>query len=124
MLDIDDFKGVNDTYGHLAGDKLLIVLGKILEENIRDADFCWRYGGDEFIIALPGSSAQKALSVAERVRKKIEKASLKVKGEKVHFSASFGVSERSNEMSWRKLVDKADKAMYQSKHNGKNRITA
>lgn len=123
MLDIDDFKGINDTHGHLAGDNLLIALGKILERNIRDVDFCGRYGGDEFIIALPGISAQRALSVAERVRKKIEKVSLKVKGEKVQFSASFGISQSTNEESWRELVDKADKAMYQSKHKGKNRIT-
>lgn len=123
MMDVDNFKQINDTYGHLAGDKLLILLGKILDRNIREVDFCGRYGGDEFIIALPGISAQKAQAVAERVKRKTEKVSLKINTEEVGFSVSIGISQRSNEKSWRELVDKADKAMYSSKNKGKNCIT-
>jgi diguanylate cyclase (GGDEF)-like protein/PAS domain S-box-containing protein len=95
MLDVDNFKEINDTYGHLAGDKILNSLGKILKQNIREVDFCGRYGGDEFIVALPGISAQKALVVAERFKSKIEKVSLKITKEKVKCSVSIGISQRS-----------------------------
>lgn len=123
LIDVDDFKSVNDTYGHLAGDQVLIKLGNIIQINLRDTDFCGRYGGEEFIVALPNTSLSQGVHAAERLRRQIENYSFEFVGTQIKLTASFGVAQLSDENSPSKLIDKADKAMYESKSKGKNLIS-
>ncbi|UWG96664.1 sensor domain-containing diguanylate cyclase [Dehalobacter sp. DCM] len=123
MIDIDNFKSVNDTYGHLAGDKVLIALAKTIQKEIRNIDLFGRYGGEEFIIALPEIEGSSAKSIAERLRKKIEKTKISYKKQALRVTASFGAAQLSDEKNPKELLDKSDQAMYLSKGNGKNRVT-
>ncbi len=115
MLDIDYFKKYNDTYGHIAGDNLLVSLAAIISQDIRETDLLIRYGGEEFLILLPQTELQSALEVAERIRKDVE-----AKGE---ITVSLGVSNYDKEMQNRGvLISKADEALYQAKGAGRNRV--
>jgi diguanylate cyclase (GGDEF)-like protein len=120
MMDIDDFKKINDTHGHQEGDRVLREISKLIRETARDLDICARYGGEEFALVLPQTGAQEALRLAERIRVGVE----------THFSQIFkvtismGVSTCPlDATSAEKLIEKADQALYQSKRNGKNRVT-
>ncbi|NPA10805.1 MAG: diguanylate cyclase [Epsilonproteobacteria bacterium] len=120
-LDIDDFKHINDTYGHPVGDEVLKNLAKVLTENLRKNDVVIRFGGEEFIIFLDCvGEIQTAKMIAENLRKKVEEFDFKV--EKI--TCSFGVAcERIDTYKdFDKLYDKADKALYLAKQNGKNRV--
>jgi diguanylate cyclase (GGDEF)-like protein len=127
--DIDYFKKVNDTYGHQAGDLVLKEFAKCIMDNIRmDVDWLTRYGGEEFLIVLPETLSDSALSVAERIRENATQRVITWEGKDIKISASFGVvglEERELEMdiSSEALILKADKALYQSKHDGRNRVT-
>jgi len=115
MLDIDYFKKYNDTYGHIAGDNLLIRLAAIVSQEIRDTDLVIRYGGEEFLILLPETELQSALEVAERIRKDVE-----AKGD---ITVSLGVSTYVKEMQNKEaLISSADEALYQAKGAGRNRV--
>lgn len=117
ILDIDDFKNVNDTYGHLTGDKVLIELSNILISNTRETDFAGRWGGEEFIIICPKTNKEEILVISENIRKKIEEHDFEEVGYK---TASFGVTSFESKDSLTTLISKADKAMYISKTKGKN----
>lgn len=120
LLDIDDFKKVNDTYGHLAGDEFLIEFGNILTSVTRETDFVGRWGGEEFLIICPKANKENALKAAENLREEIEKHKFK----KVeHKTASFGVSTYKEGDSLIELVARADEAMYASKSQGKNKVS-
>jgi diguanylate cyclase len=120
LLDIDDFKKVNDTYGHLVGDKVLIDISKILSKFTREIDIVGRWGGEEFLIICPKTNEKEASVVAEKLRKKIEEYPF----EKVeHKTISCGVSSYKENDSIDQLLIRADKAMYFSKTEGKNRVT-
>lgn len=124
MLDIDDFKGINDTYGHDFGDQVLCRLTKIIEESIRDADFFARYGGEEFIVALLESDVEATHIAAERVRKAVESNEIpSAAGENVRFSISIGVAILKKEnQSPDEVIKMADEALYRAKRAGKNRV--
>ena len=120
LLDIDDFKEVNDTHGHLVGDKVLIDIARILKNCTREIDIVGRWGGEEFLIVCPNTNEKEAAKVAEKLRDKIEKNQFDVVGNK---TVSFGVSTYKENDSIIKLLRRADEAMYSSKTKGKNRVT-
>ncbi|MDO8886372.1 sensor domain-containing diguanylate cyclase [Candidatus Oleimmundimicrobium sp.] len=125
MLDLDDFKSYNDTYGHPQGDKLLRKIAKILTGNCRGSDIVARYGGEEFVVILPETDEQGAFSVAEKVRQAVKEYRF-IDGQKrnKHITISLGVAQNSDKLSGPKdLVKKADEALYKSKQEGKNRTT-
>lgn len=120
MLDLDDFKNVNDRFGHITGDKVLKDVAKIVMDSIRKEDIFGRYGGEEFIIILPKTDIELATEVAERIRVNIE--SKKILGDKRPVTVSMGISTYPIHAKWKQeLVEKADQALYVAKENGKNR---
>lgn len=122
MLDLDHFKSVNDTYGHDAGDLALRVIADALRQELRAVDTAARYGGEEFAVILPQAGLEGALSVAERLRARIESVEIPKVG---RISASLGVASFPTHASSRDaLVTIADRALYQAKHEGRNRICA
>ena len=119
MIDIDDFKNVNDQSGHVEGDRVLSILGTLLKEETRLADICCRYGGEEFIIILPSTDIQEAGVFAERVRLMVEKS--RPSGHRV--TVSIGVASCGEKLTTaQSLVEKADAEMYKAKKHGKNRV--
>ena len=127
IMDIDDFKTFNDTYGHLAGDYILGHVASIIKSNIRAPDFPSRYGGDEFFLILPETDTQNAKNVAERIRIKIFESSENLKYNNIkierRLSASFGVSEYFSELGDTKsFIRYVDSLMYTAKQNGKNQV--
>ena len=127
MLDIDDFKVFNDTFGHPRGDKVLQMVSDAIRENLREMDVAARYGGEEFVVVLPETDLEGANGVAERIRRSVEQLSF-IGGDgipPVRKTVSVGVaSYPRNATSQGKLIETADRAMYVSKRSGKNRVTA
>jgi len=122
MLDIDHFKRINDTYGHVAGDRVLVLLGADLLLALRDVDSACRYGGEEFLLVLPESDADKAMETAERIRKRIESLQLNIDQKSIDVRVSLGVATfPDNANAAGSLVELADQAMYQAKQLGRNR---
>ncbi len=124
MLDIDDFKQVNDKYGHLVGDIVLKEIASVIQKTIRHVDIPARYGGEEFTIILPETAALNAVIIAERLRQKISQIQVKVDDSTIISpTVSIGIAEFPNASDGIKgLIDSADKALYVSKENGKNCI--
>lgn len=127
MFDIDHFKIFNDTYGHACGDYVLISVSKIIKANVRQQDMASRYGGEEFTVMLPNTLKEDAMVVAERIREIIEETDFVYEGQHMHVTISGGVSVYDKELNpvreTKELVEQADKALYVSKNNGRNRIT-
>lgn len=125
LLDIDHFKKVNDTYGHLAGDRCLKQIAAYLKESIRDIDRCYRYGGEEILIFFSRTSNQSIKNRVESIREGISRLVIKDDNDKIFkVTASFGLSEYpSDETNIERLIELADKSLYYSKENGRNRIT-
>lgn len=124
MIDVDEFKDINDKYGHLIGDKVLKNIGRLILESTRESDFCFRFGGDEFIIILPYTDKKEAIDVGNRIKKNIQAImNLDTSMENIDITLSMGVAEWKTGMDIRELVDLADKNMYISKSMGKNKIT-
>lgn len=124
MCDIDFFKKVNDTYGHLAGDEVLKVFSSILKESIRKSDWVARYGGEEFLIVLNGADKNKAVEIAERIRQKVERTAIKYNDLEIKITSSFGVYEVSGENNYLDVIEKADKNLYTAKNTGRNKVVA
>jgi two-component system cell cycle response regulator len=123
IIDLDDFKVINDTFGHPAGDRVLSVLGKILLENCRKENIVARYGGEEFAVLLTNTGLSVALQVAERLRIKLSEQDFAFSGRKVSLTASIGVAHNEgNTAVMESLLARADQALYQAKRNGKNRV--
>ncbi|MDP3730172.1 MAG: GGDEF domain-containing protein [Candidatus Omnitrophota bacterium] len=121
MIDIDDFKKCNDTYGHLVGDVVLKEISHIVKESTREIDLTARYGGEEFSLILPETDKAGAMLVAGRIRKKIEENIFKAYDEKLKMTVSIGLAvypDDSQELS--DLIERADKALYAAKSSGKN----
>lgn len=119
MLDIDDFKQVNDVYGHPIGDEVLKITAQIIENNIRASDYAIRIGGEEILIFLPNTDQEEGKMVAEKLRQKIAEAHYP---EVEHITASFGLVKRQCEEDYLGLYKRVDDALYQTKQNGKNRV--
>ncbi len=124
MMDIDNFKHVNDTYGHLIGDMVLKEIAATIQKTVRHVDIPARYGGEEFTIILPETSAINAVTIAERLRQKISEIEVKVDDNTIiRPTVSIGIAEYPNAAdNINDLIDWADKALYVSKENGKNCI--
>ncbi len=122
MIDIDEFKSVNDSFGHLVGDDVLRAVGDALRACLRREDFAGRYGGEEFFVILPGSGLEAALAIAERIRATIAAADVAVGGAKVSVTASIGVAPYAAGDAVADWVGKADAAMYRAKQAGRNRV--
>jgi diguanylate cyclase (GGDEF)-like protein len=125
ILDIDDFKQVNDTYGHLQGDAVLRAVGRIVDDESREIDEPARYGGEEFVIALPETSLEGALEVAERIRSRIERQGIRlVQGRgRISVTASLGAATMGAAAEdVNGLIAAADEALYEAKRSGKNRV--
>jgi diguanylate cyclase (GGDEF)-like protein len=124
MLDMDHFKSINDKYGHLGGDEVLIALGTLLKSHVRIYDVVARFGGEEFAIILPGVAISEATQTAERIRKAIEALSVNFKGQQISFTISVGVSSLSliAVKTPDALIDSADIALYTAKNLGRNKV--
>jgi diguanylate cyclase (GGDEF)-like protein len=123
MLDLDDFKLINDSFGHLVGDAMIRETAEILRRAVRMFDVCTRFGGEEFAIIMPGSGADSAAVVAERIRDRI--AAFRSPEQKLgalSLSASVGIAALGDQMTARGLIERADQALYQAKRAGKNRV--
>ena len=125
LMDIDNFKKYNDTFGHLEGDKVLIRFGELVRYCLRAIDSAYRYGGEEFTIILPETTGDEAMNVADRIRKVTEVEKMMPQAEKpVSITVSIGVTQYRKDEKLPTFVQRADKAMYMSKQNGRNRVTA
>jgi diguanylate cyclase (GGDEF)-like protein/PAS domain S-box-containing protein len=121
LLDIDDFKRYNDSYGHLEGDKALRALSDVIRKKLRACDSAYRYGGEEFTILLPETEAEDALLAAERLRIDFENEILTpLPGRKVHLTVSVGVSRYIPAEQPSAFLERVDEAMYKAKKQGKN----
>jgi diguanylate cyclase (GGDEF)-like protein/PAS domain S-box-containing protein len=125
MLDLDNFKNVNDTFGHTLGDRILVVLAERLRKQTRDHDIVARYGGDEFILIMPETNQESAIAIAERLREYIVKTPIPTEAGDVCLSISIGVAALTKETSnFDALLVSADHALYGAKHTGRNRVEA
>lgn len=122
MMDIDDFKNVNDVYGHIVGDYVLKYVSKIITSTLRKIDVAFRYGGEEFLILLPETDTKNAILAAERLRAAIKSTVFKFKTNKIKISVSQGVSEYSRDEEFMDTVGKADKNLIKAKQSGKDRV--
>ncbi len=122
FLDIDDFKIINDTWGHPEGDLVLKALAAFLETHVRHADMICRYGGEEFVVLMPQSSAAQAFQLGERLREGIAATSIPLSQTKARITVSIGVATLEPHMSGEDLVKTADAGLYQAKQSGKNRV--
>lgn len=124
MMDLDHFKVINDTYGHLIGDRVLYEIAQILQENLRVNDVVGRYGGEEFALFMPETDLKGALVVAERYRKRIEDFVLVEKDQKIKVTISMGVAcyPHPEINSVDDLIRLSDNALYKAKRNGRNRV--
>ncbi|MGB1799988.1 MAG: diguanylate cyclase [Gammaproteobacteria bacterium] len=124
MFDIDHFKKVNDTYGHLAGDEVIRFVASSVLKLKRDPDIAGRYGGEEFGILLTDTSAENAFIFAERLRQAIASSDIIFEGKKINITISLGISEFNNNVDdYEQIVAQADTALYESKNNGRNLAT-
>ncbi|ASP38070.1 hypothetical protein CHH28_04965 [Bacterioplanes sanyensis] len=119
--DVDHFKSINDNFGHLAGDKVLQLLARAMRKYLRDVDFIARYGGEEFVMLMPETTAEEAMVATEKLRTTIEKAPFHFKQQPVQITMSFGIAEFHALEDPETVFDRADKALYKAKAEGRNR---
>lgn len=125
LLDIDNFKKYNDTFGHIKGDKVLIRIGQIIRSCLRTMDSAFRYGGEEFTVILPETSAEEAKTAAQRIRSAVESEKFFPEpGEAYTITISTGVTEYVKKEELTLFVQRADKAMYVSKEKGRNCVSS
>jgi diguanylate cyclase (GGDEF)-like protein len=120
MMDVDHFKNVNDEYGHAAGDDVLRTTAEILTRELRQDDIVARYGGEEFLMLLPMTELSSAEMLVERLRRTIEKQTYLFEGSVISVTASFGITQYALNDTADKMIDRADKALYQAKLAGRN----
>ncbi|MBS3740793.1 MAG: GGDEF domain-containing protein [Candidatus Cloacimonetes bacterium] len=124
MLDIDHFKDINDTYGHIVGDQVLKNLTAILKNNMRDGDIIVRYGGEEFMAILPGATKEGVKKVGEKMRRIIEENAFKYKDQEIKVTVSLGATSfpEHEVETYKELVKEADENLYHAKETGRNRV--
>jgi diguanylate cyclase (GGDEF)-like protein len=123
MVDLDGFKGVNDRFGHVAGDTVIADISEILRRSVRIFDVCTRFGGEEFAVMMPGGTVESAAATAERIRQRIE-AYQRSEWDLSSLTASIGVAAAPPGVTSRDLIERADRALYHAKTTGKNRVSA
>ncbi len=124
VLDLDYFKKVNDTYGHPTGDRVLTVVGKILNDHVRRSDIACRYGGEEFAVILPNLSEENVFPAYERFRELVSKQLFEYESAQIRITVSIGIAFSNDAESANELLAHADQALYQAKETGRNRIVA
>ncbi|MBF0613036.1 MAG: diguanylate cyclase [Magnetococcales bacterium] len=125
MSDLDHFKIINDTYGHPAGDKVLVDVASFLSAHLRPNDLIFRYGGEEFLICLQNTTLTTGLKIVERVRETLVQQSIVLPdGQAIQVTCSFGMAPVSPEKPMEEVVNLADKALYTAKHAGRNQVVA
>lgn len=123
LMDIDFFKKVNDTYGHLCGDYILKEVAYLILENFRKTDMVFRYGGEEILVILTETPLEKAVIPLERLRKSIENYPFNYDGQDIRITISIGAESINPEISdYEELINNADRALYQAKENGRNKV--
>lgn len=123
MMDLDFFKQVNDTYGHLAGNVVLVETGRLIRSNLRDFDLLGRYGGEEFICALVQTDQPQALVIAERLREALADTEMLFEGAAIRITISIGIAQYPHDgKTYQELTARADTALYHSKRTGRNRV--
>jgi diguanylate cyclase (GGDEF)-like protein len=128
-MDVDHFKQLNDTYGHAAGDRVLVTVADAMRSLLRSTDHLGRFGGDEFMLLLPETGMAGARDLAERLRERVDSITVEFQGKRIEVHASFGVATmeaaRIGDIdSWETLLQRADAALYRAKEGGRNRIEA
>ncbi|MGR6871981.1 GGDEF domain-containing protein [Pseudomonas sp. HK3] len=121
VCDVDKFKNINDSYGHQAGDKVLQLISRQVKKGTRQTDLLARYGGEEFVVILPNTDIKSAYQVSEKIRQQVENCPFHFKGERVQITLSCGVASFSEGMTHEQVFERADKALYQAKENGRNK---
>jgi diguanylate cyclase len=121
VWDMDDFKQINDRFGHQAGDKALRIIGQLLKKRLRKTDFVARYGGEEFVMLFSGSEMDEVFRVAEEIRKAVEGSPFHSEGKRITLTISCGLSDFRAGDTQKSVFKRADKALYQAKEQGKNR---
>ena len=124
LFDIDRFKHINDTWGHTCGDQALRAFAEVAREQIRTSDHLYRYGGEEFLLLLRNTRLQGALRLAERIRRHMERTPLNCGGHEIRVTVSAGVAELLEDEDANALVERADQALYEAKHRGRNRVVS
>jgi two-component system cell cycle response regulator len=124
LLDIDNFKSINDTYGHHGGDTALVKISEILREKTRRSDFPARYGGEEFVLILPETDQDSAVQVASKIHEEIRSQPFGTSSSAFALTVSIGLTSTSTKPydDWRQMLDDADQAMYTAKNSGKDRV--
>lgn len=122
LIDIDHFKKLNDTYGHLFGDKVLAALGHIIKIGLRKDDLAFRYGGEEFVIVLPQTSSQVGYKVAERLRERVAQYQFRCDEDCVPITISVGMALKGPGIDARQVFEQADSALYCAKNRGRNNV--
>ena len=123
MIDIDNFKSINDTYGHEIGDKVIVALSEILRTNTKQKDLVSRFGGEEFCVAVRTQNDENAQAVFERIRTSVEQFEMQlVENEALHFTISIGVTKHSNDENIEEAINQADMYLYEAKNSGKNKV--
>lgn len=126
MLDIDNFKEVNDTYGHPAGDAILKTLSNILKSSFRVTDLISRYGGEEFVVLINNIDLDTGIKIAEKARKTIEKTDLFIPGheDKLQKTTSIGIAEYHQNETIENFIFRVDTSLYEAKKAGRNKVMA
>lgn len=124
LCDLDDFKNVNDRFGHPAGDEVLRVVGRVLRESVRELDVPARLGGEEFAVVLPNTMLDGAVRLAERIRVAVERAAIVVGGKRIPVTVSLGVATHLEDETLEDLMHQADRCLYAAKEAGKNVVVS
>jgi len=123
LLDLDDFKVLNDTYGHVEEDKVLRQLGQVIKKCLRKTDSAYRYGGEEFTVLLPMTTSVNGVVIAERIRTEFNKETFSPEpGQDIHLTVSIGIAQYKPQEDMKSFVNRVDQLMYQAKKNGKDRV--
>ena len=123
LIDIDNFKKINDTYGHLVGDVVLCEVARLIDESMREIDFLSRFGGEEFAVILPETDKAGAIMVADRICSKVSRGQIKAFDEILSVTLSIGVASfPQNTLHSDLMIEISDKALYKAKLSGRNRV--
>jgi diguanylate cyclase (GGDEF)-like protein len=123
LFDLDDFKDFNDTYGHVEGDQVLSLLGRVVKRCLRETDSAYRYGGEEFTVLLPMTTGKDGVSTAERIGTEFRRETFSpAAGETVRMTVSIGLAQYQPQEDMKAFVNRVDRLMYQAKKDGKDRV--